>query len=81
VIHIDETMEGHAITLLVLQRLVLCMYVGHGTWINDANWDEEDDKDEAIIPADSKLLIDDQIFEEVSVFFLTVGPWFVFPTN
>lgn len=51
------------------QRLLIS--AGHGTHIKDLNGDEDDGRDEAIVPAgckahtESELLIDDVIFEEV----------------
>lgn len=50
---------------------VLLISAGHGTHIKDLNGDEDDGRDEAIVPAgckadtESELLIDDVIFEEV----------------
>lgn len=38
-------------------------YSGHGTYLRDSNNDEDDGNDEALVPVDLNLIIDDEFFE------------------
>lgn len=46
-------------------RLVFT-YSGHGTWVNDVDGDEEDQRDEALYMTDGLLILDDQLQEVFS---------------
>jgi hypothetical protein len=39
------------------------LYSGHGTHQQDENGDEEDGQDEAIVPCDEQLILDDELYE------------------
>lgn len=55
-----ETLERYVASLKWGDRLVFT-YSGHGTWVPDANGDEDDHRDEAMYMADGSLLLDDYL--------------------